>query len=121
MVFTSKDLDTFNDKIQNILENDKARSILEAFLKRTRRKNLYSVVQLWISARMLENPTNSDLDDVMDMAWEVDGISHTDLEEARTQSNFLELVQNLCYNMNTLWTAVIHKDIMDELKKHKKS
>lgn len=50
--FTTKEIDRFSDRIQNVLDNPDSRKLLNNYLQEVRRPDLLKVVKLWEDANL---------------------------------------------------------------------
>ncbi|KAJ8923119.1 hypothetical protein NQ315_001672 [Exocentrus adspersus] len=74
--FTQQQIERFNDRIRNCLEDAQCRRLLEHYLKISRKPVLSNALKLWVAA----NSTDSfDEDEFLDLIDEVDGFNENPL------------------------------------------
>uniref|UniRef100_V5I7X5 Uncharacterized protein n=1 Tax=Anoplophora glabripennis TaxID=217634 RepID=V5I7X5_ANOGL len=74
--FTPQQIERFNDRIKNCLEDAQCRGVFEHYLRISRKPVLYNALKLWVAA----NSTDSfDEDQFLDLIDEVDGFNENPL------------------------------------------
>lgn len=89
--FTQQQIERFNDRIQNCLEDERCRGIFAHYLKISRKPVLFNAFKLWVEA----NSTDSfDEDKFLDLIDEVDGFNENPLltiSECDQKLSFLKI------------------------------
>lgn len=75
--FTVQEIERFNDRISNVLDNSDCRKVFEEFLLTQKNPTLIKTFKLWMKAD--ENSQNSFKDDFFDIIEEIDDFNMSPL------------------------------------------
>ncbi|KAJ8957353.1 hypothetical protein NQ318_004832 [Aromia moschata] len=74
--FTQQQIERFNDRIRNCLEDEHCRTVLEQYLLQQRKPILHNALKLWVAAH---STTSFDEDRFLDLIEDVDGFNENPL------------------------------------------